>query len=101
VSQVLQEGVISRPIILTVPALFRTTLYHNAAVVVSALRRCGGQCLDDFSSAVRGQALKGGSSVGLHTHGHHGHYHPHLHLLAPSGGDDHQGERWEPLQYLP
>jgi putative transposase len=28
-------------------------------------------------------------------------YHPHLPLLAPSGGYDAQGERWEHLQYLP
>jgi len=27
---------------------------------LSALLRCGAQCLDDFYSAVRGKALKGG-----------------------------------------
>jgi hypothetical protein len=51
VSQVrkrLHEGVISRHIILTVPAMCRTTLYQNAAVVLSAFMRCGAQCLDDF-----------------------------------------------------
>ena len=37
----------------------------------------------------------------LHTHGRHGQYHPHLHLLATSGGYDGQGERWEPINYLP
>jgi len=37
----------------------------------------------------------------LHTHGRHGPYHPHRHLLAPSGGYDAQGERWEHLQSLP
>src|SRR5437867_12384425 len=82
VSQVLHEGVIYRHIILTVPAMFRTTFYHNAEVVLRALRRCGVQCLDDFSSKVRGKALKGGSIVVIHTHGRNGHYHPHLHLLA-------------------
>src|ERR671911_999167 len=101
VSQVLHEGVIYRHIILTVPAMFRTTFYQHAAVVLSALLRCGAQCLDDFYSAVRGKALKGGSITVLHTHGRNGQYHPHLHLLATSGGYDAQGERWEHLQYLP
>jgi Transposase zinc-binding domain len=60
VSRVLHEGVIYRHIILTVPAMFRTTFYQHAAVVLSALIRCGAQCLDDFYSTVKGKALKGG-----------------------------------------
>ena len=60
VSEVLHEGVISRHSSLTVPAMFRTTFSHNAAVLLSALMRRGVQCLDDFSSDVRGKALKGG-----------------------------------------
>jgi hypothetical protein len=101
VSKVLHEGVISRHSILTVPAMFRTSFSQNAAVVWSAFMRCGGQCLEDFSSEVRGKALRGGSITVLHTHGRNGQYHPHLHLLATSGGYDDQGERWEHLQYLP
>ena len=101
VRQALQAGVISRPILLTVPALFRTPWYQHAAVVLSAFRRCGAPCLDDFYSTVRGKALRGGSITVLHTHGRNGQYHPHLHLLATSGGYDAQGERWEHLQYLP
>src|ERR1700757_1746313 len=101
VSQVLHAGVIYRHIILTVPAMFRTTFYHNAAVVLRAFMRCGAQCLDDFYSEVRGKALKGGYITVLHTHGRNGQYHPHLHLLATSGGYDGQGERWEHLNYLP
>ncbi len=101
VSRVLHEGVISRHIILTVPAMFRTTFYQNAAVVLSALIRCGAQCLDDFYSTVKGKALKGGYITVLHTHGRNGQYHPHLHVLATSGGYDAQGARWEHLQYLP
>lgn len=101
VSQVLHAGVIYRHIILTVPALFRMTFYQNAAVVLSALMRCGVQCMDDFYSDVRGKALRGGSIVVIHTHGRTGQYHPHLHLIAPSGGYDGPGERWEHLQYLP
>ena len=101
VSQVLHEGVIYRHIILTVPAMFRTTFYQHAAVVLSAFMRCGVQCLDDFYSAVKGKPLQGGYIVILHTHGRNGQYHPHLHVLATSGGYDAQGARWEPLQYLP
>src|SRR5712691_1367780 len=63
VSTMLHEGVIYRHIILTVPAMFRTTFYHNAAVLLSALMRCGVQCLDDFYSEVRGKGLKGGYIV--------------------------------------
>jgi hypothetical protein len=101
VSAMLHEGVIYRHIILTVPAMFRTTFYHNAAVLLSGLMRCGAQCLDDFLSTVRGKTLRGGSLVVLHTHGRNGQYHPHLHLLATSGGYDSLGQRWEHLDYLP
>jgi hypothetical protein len=101
VSQVLHESVISRHIILTVPAMFRTTFDQNAAVVLSAFMRCGRQCLDDFYSDVRGKALKGGSITVLHTPGRHGQYHPHRHLIATSGGYEGQSERWEHINYLP
>ena len=96
VSKVLHEGVIYRHIILTVPAMFRTTFSHNAAVLLSALMRCGVQCLDDFYSEVRGKAFKGGSITVIHTHGRNGQSHPHLHLSATSGGYDEAGECWEP-----
>jgi hypothetical protein len=101
VSRVLHAGVIYRHIILTVPAMFRTTFYQNAADVLSAFMRCGAQCLDAFYRTVRGKPLRGGYIVVLHTHGRNGQYHPHLHLLATSGGYDAAGERWEHLQYLP
>ena len=52
----LHEGVIYRHIILTIPAMFRTTFYHNAAVLLRALMRCGAQCLDDFYSDSQGQS---------------------------------------------
>jgi hypothetical protein len=81
--------------------MFRTTFYPHAAVLLSALMRCGAQCMDDFYSAVRGKALQGGSIVVLHTHGRHGQYPPHLHLLATSGGFESQGQRWEHLHDLP
>jgi hypothetical protein len=69
--------------------------------LLSALRRCGAQCLDDFYSEVRGKALRGGDIAVLHTHGRNGQYHPHLHLIATSGGFESQGQRWEHLHYLP
>jgi len=101
VSRRLHEGVISRHIILTVPAMFRTTFYQNAAGVLRACMRCGAQCLDDFYRDVRGKALRGGYITVIHTHGRHGQYHPHRHVLAPRGGYDGAGERWEHLQDLP
>jgi uncharacterized protein (DUF983 family) len=101
VSKILHAGVIYRHIILTVPAMFRTTFYQNAAIVLSAFMRCGAQCLDDVYSTVRGKALRGGYITVIHTHGRNGQYHPHLHLIATSGGYDTQGGRWEHLQYLP
>jgi hypothetical protein len=85
-SQVLHAGVSYRPIILTVPAMFRTPFYHKAVLLLRALMRCGVQCLEDCSSEVRGQALRGGYLAVLHTHGRNGPYHPPLHLLATSGG---------------
>ena len=84
--RVLPAGVISRHLILTVPAMCRTTLSHNAEGVLNACRRCGAQGLEAFSSPVRGQALKGGASTVLPTPGRHGQYHPPRHLLAPRGG---------------
>jgi len=86
VSQVLHAGGSYRHIILTVPAMFRTTCYQHTAVVRRACMRGGAPCLDEFSSTVRGKVLKGGSITVLHTHGRHGPYHPHLPLLATSGG---------------
>jgi len=90
-----------RHIILTVPAMFRTTFYQNVAVVLRAFIRCGAQGLDDFYSTVKGKVLQGGYITVLHTHGRNGHYHPHRHVLATSGGYEAQGARWEHLQYLP
>jgi Putative transposase len=101
VSQALHAGGISRHILRTVPALFRTICYQNAAVVLRAFMRCGAPGLDDFSSTVRGKTLQGGSSTVLHTHGRHGPSHPPLPVLATRGGDDKPGERWEHRQYVP
>ena len=100
-SRMLHDGVMYRHIILTVPAMFRTTFYQNVAVVLRAFIRCGAQGLDDFYSTVKGKVLQGGYITVLHTHGRNEHYHPHRHVLATSGGYEAQGARWEHLQYLP
>jgi Transposase zinc-binding domain/Putative transposase len=101
VSRRLHEGVISRHIGLTVPALLRTTFYQHAAVWLSAFMRCGVRCLDEVFTRVSGRALEGGSIVVLQTHGRHGQYTPHLHIIATSGGWDRQTSQWVHLAYLP
>jgi len=101
VSTRLHAGGSARHLLLTVPALCRTPCSQKAAVVLSALRRCGVPCLDDFESAVRGKALRGGSSTVLHPPGRHGPYQPPRHLLATSGGSAGQGARWEHRKDLP
>jgi hypothetical protein len=100
-SQVLHAGVIYRHIILTVPAMCRTTFSQHAASVLRALMRCGAQCLDAFYSAGKGKALRGGSLTVLHTHGRNGQAPPHLPMLATSGGYDEAGGRWEHGGYMP
>jgi hypothetical protein len=101
VRQVRHEGVIYRHLILTVPAMFRTLFYQNAEVLLSALRRCGAQCLDDFYSEVRGKALKSGYTEVIHTHGGNGQYPPHVHVIARSRGYEAQAESWEHSTFLP
>jgi hypothetical protein len=66
--------------------MFRTPFCQHAEVLLSALMRCGAQCLDDFYSEVRGKPLKGGYIEVIHTHRRNGQYHPHMHIIATSGG---------------
>jgi len=101
VSTMLHEGVIYRHIVLTVPAMLRTTFSHNAHLVLSAFMRCGVRCLDDCFSRVSGKPLKGGSIVVIQTHGRNGQYNPHLHIIATSGGWDQQAKQWVHLDYVP
>jgi hypothetical protein len=101
VSTMLHTGVIYRHIVLTVPAMLRTTFYHHAGELLSAFMRCGVRCLDDVLSRVSGTELKGGSIVVIQTHGRNGQYTPHLHFIATSGGWDHPGHQWVHLDYLP
>ena len=101
VSQMLHEGVIYRHIVLTVPALLRTTFYQNAHVLLSAFMRCGVKCLDEVFTRVSGHALQGGYIVVVQTHGRHGQYNPHLHIIATSGGWDRKASQWRHLDYRP
>src|SRR5438132_12869960 len=68
VSKVLHEGVIYRHIILTVPAMFRTIFYQNAAVSVSALMPCVVQCLGAYHREARAKTLRGGYMTVITAH---------------------------------
>ena len=101
VSKMLHEGVIYRHIVLTVPAMLRTTFYQNAQASLSPFMRCGVRCLDDVFSRVSGKSLTGGYIVVVQTHGRNGQYNPHLRIIATSGGWDQQANEWMHLDYLP
>jgi len=101
VSKMLHEGVIYRHIVLTVPAMLRTTFYQNAQALLSPFMRCGVRCLDDVFSRVSGKNLKGGYIVVIQTHGRNGQYNPHLHCIATSGGWELQAKQWMHLDYVP
>jgi hypothetical protein len=101
VSTMLQAGVISRHIVLTVPEMLRKTFSQQSKALLRPFMRCGVRCLDDFYSRVSGRALRGGDIVVVQTHGRNGQYHPHLHLIATSGGWAPQAQQWVHLDYLP
>ena len=94
VSRRLHEGVISRHIVLTMPALLRTTLYHHAKVLLSPCMRGGVTCLEAVFTRVSGRALQGGDIVVIQPHGRHGPYNPPLHSIATRGGGDRQAQPW-------
>ena len=101
VSQMLHEGVIYRHIVLTMPALLRTTFYQQSQALLSPFMRCGRRCLDDVFSRISGRPLTGGYIMVIQTHGRNGQYHPHLHIIATSGGWDRQAQQWVHLDYVP
>jgi hypothetical protein len=101
VSQMLHAGVIYRHIVLTMPAMLRTTFYQQSTDVLSPFMRCGVRCLDDVFSCVSGKNLKGGYIVVIQTHGRNGQYNPHLHMIATSGGWDQEAKQWVHLDYVP
>ena len=83
VSRVLQPGLIYRHIILTVPEQLRATFYRDRASgkLLSALMKCGAECLEGVVRRAVRQAVKIGSIVVVQTHGRSGHYNPHLHII--------------------
>jgi hypothetical protein len=101
VSKMLHEGVIYRHIVLTIPAVLRTSFYRNAPMLLSPFMQCGVRCLDDVFRRLSGRPLKGGYTVVVQTHGRNGQYNPHLHIIATSGGLDMQAHEWVHLDYLP
>jgi hypothetical protein len=60
ISQMLHEGIIYRPIVLTVPALLRPTFYQPSQLLLSPCMRCGVTCLDEVLGRISGTSLKGG-----------------------------------------
>jgi len=101
VSKRLHEGVIYRHIVLTMPALLRTTFSQQSTAVLRPFMRCGVQCVDEVFSRVSGKPLKGGDIVVIQPHGRHGPSNPHLHSIATRGGGDPQACQWVPLDYVP
>jgi len=101
VSQMLHEGVIYRHIVLTMPALLRTTFYQQSQALLSPFMRCGRRCLDDVFSRISGRPLTGGYIMVIQTHGRNGQYNPHLHISATSGDWDRQAQQWVHLDYVP
>jgi Putative transposase/Transposase zinc-binding domain len=101
VSQMLHEGVIYRHIVLTMPALLRTTFYQQSQALLSPFMRCGRRCLDDVFSRISGRPLTGGYIMVIQTHGRNGQYNPHLHIIATRGGWDRQAQQWVHLDYVP
>jgi hypothetical protein len=101
VSQMVHEGVIYRHIVLTMPALLRTTFYQQSQALLSPFMRCGRRCLDDVFSRISGRPLTGGYIMVIQTHGRNGQYTPHLHIIATSGGWDRQAQQWVHLDYVP
>ncbi len=101
VSQMLHEGVIYRHIVLTMPALLRTTFYQQSQALLSPFMRCGRRGLDDVFSRISGRPLTGGYIMVIQTHGRNGQYNPHLHIIATSGGWDRQAQQWVHLDYVP
>ena len=62
VSRVLHAGVIYRPIILTVPAMFRTTFYQNATVVLRRSYAAGRHASTISTAPSRGRRSRGAPS---------------------------------------
>jgi len=101
VSKMLQEGVIDRHMVLTVPAVLRPSCYRNAHVLLSPFMPGGVHGLADVFRRLSGRPLTGGDTVVVQTHGRHGQDQPPLPILATSGGLETQANAWRHLDSLP
>jgi len=103
VSGVLQPGLKYRHMILTVPEQLRNYFYRDRQKgdLLSALMRCGHDCLEGVVSRAVKQKVKIGSIMVVQTHGRSGRYNPHLHIIMTSGGINESTGRWVELGYFP
>jgi len=101
VSKMLHEGLIYRPIVVTMPEIRRPTFSQHAKAVLSPFRRWGVRCLDDVWSRIRGKPLTGGDIVVMQTHGRNGQSTPHRHSIAPRGGGEPHAKPWVHRDYVP
>ena len=103
VSKVLHPGVSYRHIVLTVPEQLRKFFYKNRndKKLYSELMRIGYKCLEDVVSVVKGQNVKIGAIVVIHTHGRSGSYNPHIHIIMTDGGINEEKKTWVNFGYFP
>ena len=89
--------------ILTVPEQLRITFYRDRheGKLLSALMRCGYECLEAVVILAVRQKVKIGAIVVVQTHGRSGHYNPHLHIIMTSGGVNESTGSWVDLGYFP
>jgi len=69
--------------------------------VLSALMRCGYECLEGVVSQAVRQQVKIGAIVVVQTHGRSSHFNPHLHVIMTSGGINEVTGKWVELGYFP
>ena len=102
VSEMLHAGVSYRHMVLTIPEQLRIVFFRerHTGKLLSALMKCGHECLEDVVSTVKRKNLKIGCIVVVQTHGRSGHYNPHLHIIMTNGGVDTEKENWLDLGYF-
>ena len=102
VSRVLHGGMNYRHIVLTIPKQLRIIFYkaRHDRKLLSALMRCGYECLEDVVGTVLRRKLKIGTIVVVQTHGRSGHYNPHLHIIMTSGGINEDMGSWFDLRFF-
>lgn len=103
VSRVLQPGLKYRHMVLTAPEQLRNYFYRDRqeGKLLSAMMRCGHECLEEVVSRAVRQKVKIGSIMVVQTHGRSGRYNPHLHIIMSSGGVNESTGRWVELGYFP